>query len=230
MRYARDINATVCGEGIEVLPELTRLAELDVAYGQGYLIARPAAPWTALDPAAAVACETSFRAALADTDPSETQDRRLERLTAMLVRARSAEDLDACLVPLAAELGADRVRIVAGAPAAATQILASDPAADPEQVAALLAEGYRAMLILPIGDAGRLQAYSRAERPWTRFHIGRGRILAHQLEPVLERNSAAHVVERDDPPGAAVTSATRRDAIDRLPRLIATAAPSRHTA
>ena len=49
VRYARDIDATVLGEGIETIAELTRLAELDVAYGQGYLIARPAAAWPSID-------------------------------------------------------------------------------------------------------------------------------------------------------------------------------------
>jgi hypothetical protein len=85
------------------------------------------------------------------------------------------------------------VRIVVGRPAAASQVLAGDPAADPEQVAELIAHGYRAMLTLPIGEAGRLHAYSLAERPWTRFHIGRGRIIAHQLEPLLERWSSEAV-------------------------------------
>ena len=203
VRYARDIDATVVGEGIETCAELARLAELDVAYGQGYLIARPAATWPSLDSAATEACEASFTAALADTGPSETQDRGLERVARLLVRVHSAEDLDACLAPLADQIGADRVRIVAGRPTAASQILASDPAADPEQVAALIDQGYRAMLTLPIAAAGRLHAYSRAERPWTRFHIGRARIIAHLLEPLLERNSDEPVVEHDNPPAAA---------------------------
>ena len=45
------------------------------------------------------------------------------------------------------------------------------------------------MLTLPIGQTGQLHAYRHSERPWTRFHIGRGRILAHQLETVLERHA-----------------------------------------
>ena len=200
VRYARDIDATVLGEGIETLAELTRLAELDVAYGQGYLLARPAAPWPPIDSAATKACQASSRAALAGTDASSTQDLRLERLTGLLVRVHRAEDLDACLPPLAAELGADRVRIVAGRHASPSQILVSDPAADTEQVAELIAHGYRAMLTLPIGQAGQLHAYSRDERPWTRFHIGRGRIIAHQLETVLERHTNNSIIQRGAEP------------------------------
>ena len=200
VRYARDIDATVLGEGIETLAELTRLAELDVAYGQGYLIARPAAPWPSIDSAATEACQASSRAALAGTDASSTQDLRLERLTGLLVRVHRAEDLDACLPPLAAELGADRVRIVAGRHGPPSQILASDPAADTEQVAELIAHGYRAMLTLPIGQAGELHAYSHDERPWTRFHIGRGRIIAHQLETVLERHAHNSIIQHEPEP------------------------------
>jgi EAL domain-containing protein (putative c-di-GMP-specific phosphodiesterase class I) len=56
VRYARDIDATVCAEGIETTQELQYLAELDVAYGQGYAIARPAPPWAPIDPDAAATC------------------------------------------------------------------------------------------------------------------------------------------------------------------------------
>ena len=51
-----------------------------------------------------------------------------------------------------------------------------------EEAEALRAAGYGAKLVLPIGTRGHLVAYSRRERPWTRFQLGRGRILAHQLE------------------------------------------------
>jgi diguanylate cyclase (GGDEF)-like protein/PAS domain S-box-containing protein len=187
VRYARDIEATILGEGIETIAELTRLAELDVAFGQGYLIARPAAEWPSINADVPAACRTSLRAAFSSTDTSETQDRRLERLTGLLVRASSLEDLDSCLPALSAELSADHVRVLAGAPQAAHQVLASDPDANPAQIREMLADGHHAMLSFPIGSAGRLQAYRREERPWTRFHIGRARILAHQLEPVLGR-------------------------------------------
>ena len=197
VRYARDIDATVLGEGIETLAELMRLAALDVAYGQGYLIARPASPWPSIDPAVTEACQASAHAALAGTDTSRTQDLRLERLTGLLARVTRPEHLDACLPTLAAELGADHAQIVTGPHRPPTQILASDPAADTEQVAELIAHGYRAMLTLPIGQAGQLHVYNHHERPWTRFHISRGRIIAHQLEMVLERHADNTLTQRD---------------------------------
>ena len=152
----------------------------------------------------AAACQTSFLAAFSNTDTSETQDRRLERLTGRLVRAHSLEDLQSCLPTLAAELSADHVHVLAGPPQAAHQTLISDLHADAEQLAEMLADGHRAMLTLPIGHTGRLNAYRREDRPWTRFHIGRARILAHQLEPVLARN-----LERRRELAAATASSTR---------------------
>ena len=44
VRYARDIDATVCAEGVETLQELERLADLDIAYGQGYSSRAPPPP------------------------------------------------------------------------------------------------------------------------------------------------------------------------------------------
>ncbi len=175
VRYARDIDATVCGEGIETHEELMQLAALDVSYGQGYLIARPAAPWAEIDPDAAEACGVAFRAALHDPSPTE-------RFADLVARAASPEELDPSLPAIAAEIGADEVRIALDGPAPAGQVLAGDPDADPVRVAALLDAGFRAELTLPIGASRRLQAFSRQERPWTRLHISRARFVAAMLE------------------------------------------------
>ena len=43
VRFARDVGATVCAEGIESLDELAVLADLDVQWGQGFVLARPRA-------------------------------------------------------------------------------------------------------------------------------------------------------------------------------------------
>ena len=189
VRYARDIDATVLAEGIETVAELSRLAQLDVAYGQGYLIARPTEPWAVIYDAATDACQATARAALAGNDTAESHDRRLEQVTRLLARVKSTQDLNACLVPLAAELRADHVRIVHGPPAPANQIVAGDPAADSEAIAQLTAQGYQARLSLPIGDSAELHAYSRSDQPWTRFHLSRGRIIANQLETALQHCS-----------------------------------------
>ena len=43
--FARRVGAGVCTEGIETLEELQSLVQLGVAFGQGYLLGRPAEPW-----------------------------------------------------------------------------------------------------------------------------------------------------------------------------------------
>jgi EAL domain-containing protein (putative c-di-GMP-specific phosphodiesterase class I) len=73
------------------------------------------------------------------------------------------------------------------------QILVNDPDADPEEVRLLRDLGYRSMLMLPVCCAGRaiglFEAYSRAGRPFSRFEIGRARIITLQLGATLERMS-----------------------------------------
>ena len=90
------------------------------------------------------------------------------------------------LEAMAAVLGADEVLVRSG-PAQAAQVLVSDPG---EEAEALRATGHGAKLVLPIGTRGHLVAYSRRERPWTRFQLGRGRILAHQLEATTKGQGA----------------------------------------
>jgi diguanylate cyclase (GGDEF)-like protein len=48
--FARRVGADVCTEGIETFEELTTLIDLGVGYGQGYLLGRPAEPWTDISP------------------------------------------------------------------------------------------------------------------------------------------------------------------------------------
>ncbi len=191
--YARDMQAVICAEGIETLEELTRLADLDVAFGQGYRLARPAPPWADVDAEAAEMCVTASRATL---DGGTLHDGGLELLAARLAEVSSPGELAGCLTAIAGELHADEVRIVE--PDAddtrpfTTELLAGDPTAAPEQVAALRARGYGSRLALTVmsdrAPIAVLEAYSRRERPWTRFEIGRARIIGHHLGPILERS------------------------------------------
>jgi diguanylate cyclase (GGDEF)-like protein/PAS domain S-box-containing protein len=203
VRYAREIDATVCAEGIETLDDLERLADLDVTYGQGYAIARPATPWAPVSRAATEACTVSLSATLAEAVPaqgvSEPQDRRLERVTGMLSRARGAEELEAALGPIARDLHADLVVLLQDAGdgeldferVPLMQVLAGDASADPAERAALEALGYRSLLRMPVccedRVVGALEAYSREERPWSRFEIRRARMISHQLGAAVER-------------------------------------------
>jgi GAF domain-containing protein len=146
----------------------------------------------------------SFSATLAEAVPaqgvSEPQDRRLERVTAMLSRARGADDLEAALGPIARDLHADHVVLLqhdAGDDeldferVPLLQVLAGDASADPAERAALEALGYRSLLRMPVccedRVVGALEAYSRDERPWSRFEIRRARMISHQLGAAVER-------------------------------------------
>jgi diguanylate cyclase (GGDEF)-like protein len=113
--YARRIKATVCAEGIETIDQLIALGDLDVTYGQGYGLARPAAGWPELPPQVlATLHERSLiapRAAEELRSEHEVGDRRLEAACAMLSRAGSDEDLRIGLELLAAEMGADEASV-----------------------------------------------------------------------------------------------------------------------
>ena len=61
VRYARDIDATVCAEGIETLEDLDRLAALDVRLGQGYGLARPRRRWAPVERALRNVASTRWR-------------------------------------------------------------------------------------------------------------------------------------------------------------------------
>jgi diguanylate cyclase (GGDEF)-like protein/PAS domain S-box-containing protein len=186
VRYARDIDAAVCAEGVETLAELERLADLDVAYGQGYGIARPSAPWVPAAPEATAACLHSFEATLSDaSDAAEPDyDRRLELLSRRLSAVTTQAELEACLVPLAAELQADEVRLTGPEVRRATQVLADD-----------VGDGFGSCLTLPItrGEVvvGHLEAYAREQRPWSRFQIGRARVVGYQLGALLHELNGA---------------------------------------
>ncbi|HVL94782.1 MAG TPA: EAL domain-containing protein [Solirubrobacteraceae bacterium] len=76
-----------------------------------------------------------------------------------------------------------------------SQVLVSDPDAEPSEIEVLRKVGYRSLLMLPVSCAGRaiglFEAYRRDEMPWSRFEIGRARIIALQLGAALERISRA---------------------------------------
>jgi diguanylate cyclase (GGDEF)-like protein len=233
VRYSRDMGATLCAEGIETLEDLELLADLDVTYGQGYVIARPGASWPTVGSDSAHACVRSFSASLgrasSDDASGRAHDRRLEWLTWRLSEATSYAELAAAVHHIAGELHADELTVsaidetcgdlifvgakgpdgfeeryhIADYPQTArilreqetAQVLVSDPAADPQELSVLSRLGMRSVLILPIVCGGRsiglLEAYSERERPWSRFEIGRARIIALQLGAAMDRIARA---------------------------------------
>jgi diguanylate cyclase (GGDEF)-like protein/PAS domain S-box-containing protein len=117
VRYARKIAATVCAEGIETQEDLEVLADLDVSHGQGYCLARPAPPWTGVDPAAVETCLRSFRAVMDHASPvgggSESGELRLELLMRRVSRASWLSDVGDVMESLATELHGDEVALSA---------------------------------------------------------------------------------------------------------------------
>jgi len=113
VRFARRMGATVCAEGIETIEDLMVVADLDVTYGQGWVLARPAEPWVSLAPSVS---QTLLRRSVrshgeASGGPGmpENGARRLEQLTARLSNVRSTEDLATAWELVTAELGADEI-------------------------------------------------------------------------------------------------------------------------
>jgi hypothetical protein len=90
----RDIGAQVCAEGIEELDELLALADLDVALGQGFHLARPAAEPAGVDPLAVAAVRAAQRAALDPATPGETT---IDAVAAAIAGCSSYAELDEVL-------------------------------------------------------------------------------------------------------------------------------------
>ena len=227
VRFAGRIGATVCAEGIESLDDLAVLSDLDVQWGQGFVLGRPAAPWAPVSPVAAGVCRAALAEALRSGSAGYGKritagDRRLEHLSAQLAGARSRTDLEGALAMIAEELNAEMVCLshwhpeeqvietlaesggtgderfpLADYPLTAhvlrdqeaVQVLVGDPEADRREVELMLSLGHRSMLIMPVVSRGEslgiVEAYSKAERPWTRAEINRARIISNQFGSVI---------------------------------------------
>ena len=114
VRFARRVGAIVCAEGIESFEDLTTLANLDVAWGQGYAIARPAAPWPEAAPGVPEACRSALEQALRSAPAGgphtiSAGDRALEHLSARLAAVGTQAHLNGVLAMVAGELHADKI-------------------------------------------------------------------------------------------------------------------------
>lgn len=111
VRFARRVGAAVCAEGIERRDDLAVLADIDVHYGQGFLLARPATEWRVppqeLSSALLRRSVGGGHAGGLRGDLPDTGDLRLERACASLSEISSLEDLLPLAGLIAAELGAD---------------------------------------------------------------------------------------------------------------------------
>ena len=121
VRFARRVGATVCAEGIENHDDIEVLANLDVPWGQGYAIGRPAPPWSRSHrprprPAGTPSPRrwSRRRAVTARRSPPAIAD---SSTSAPASRTRGPEsDLYSALDLIAGELHADKVGALAVAP------------------------------------------------------------------------------------------------------------------
>lgn len=115
VRFARRIGSEVCAEGIETLADLRALADLDVTYGQGYVLARPGSPWPAVDSAASSECASALRAVIRHEPEAAwvatTSERSLEHVCRRIAAVQSRAGLYSVLEPLRLLLGVDGVAL-----------------------------------------------------------------------------------------------------------------------
>jgi EAL domain-containing protein (putative c-di-GMP-specific phosphodiesterase class I) len=105
----RSIDALICAEGIETLADLRALADLDVTYGQGYVLAPPGRPWPEVDESAVAACYSAWQAALRGrAGSSMSEESALERVAAKVSAVHGADDIPAALDEACRHLGAER--------------------------------------------------------------------------------------------------------------------------
>jgi hypothetical protein len=111
VRYARRIGSEVCAEGVETLDDLQALADLDVTYGQGYVLGRPGAPWAMVDPAAVAVCTSALRAVIRHDhgEGSATSELQLERVCHQIGAVADREGLRGVLDPIRRLLSVDDV-------------------------------------------------------------------------------------------------------------------------
>jgi diguanylate cyclase (GGDEF)-like protein/PAS domain S-box-containing protein len=218
VRYARRIDAAICAEGIETLEDLERLADIDVAFGQGWAIGRPVAPWAPVSEDAAERCRARARTALHDAAGDA-----LEEAADALSHVSAGAELAAALAPVSAELRAavtvvhervgDRLVAVSAAgrdsgagalPAIASAAMLADgavavvdgpgAASDEPALDALRARGFGSLLAVPVtrdgAIVGAIELYASGPRAWSRYDLRRARTAGHHVAAALARLAA----------------------------------------
>ena len=113
VRYAAQVGAVVCAEGVESLEDLYVLADLDVAEAQGWVIGMPAPHFAPVSEPARLTCEDSFARALAfggrTVDPGAPPT--MEHVIGRLTNVTQLDDLARLMTVIAEVLDCDRVEI-----------------------------------------------------------------------------------------------------------------------
>jgi EAL domain-containing protein (putative c-di-GMP-specific phosphodiesterase class I) len=108
---SRRIGATVLGEGVETLEDLTTLAELDVDYAQGWAIAAPAASLPRISDVAIRACRQARAAVMAPRLPDSGAASTVRAITAALAGSRRPTDLQAALTAASDGMNVDEIAL-----------------------------------------------------------------------------------------------------------------------
>jgi diguanylate cyclase (GGDEF)-like protein/PAS domain S-box-containing protein len=116
VRYARRIGSEVCAEGVESLDDLQALADLDVTYGQGFVLARPGPAWAKVSGPAVAVCRSALTAVIRhdeneDDRTATTSELQLERVCHQIGSVTSRAGLRAALDPIRALLAVDEVTL-----------------------------------------------------------------------------------------------------------------------
>jgi GAF domain-containing protein len=101
----------VCAEGIEDLQDLRVLADLDVTYGQGYALGRPAPDRAPLQADAVAVLLDAHDVALRAPTACRVGDRELELAGARLAGAASLDDIEGIMPAVARAIGAAEVHV-----------------------------------------------------------------------------------------------------------------------
>jgi EAL domain-containing protein (putative c-di-GMP-specific phosphodiesterase class I) len=220
--FASQTGGAVCAEGIENAADLRAIAELDVAYAQGYLLGRPAAGFAASTPMAAQPVAAALRGGLRALDRAPRDLTTSlggsvpERLATLIAAAAGADRVDfwrldrragelvAVRVPdrdpgARTPLGDTPARAHALSTGEAGQVLRTDLEADRAERRALAAAGYSGVVLVPLEEGGvvlgLVACYRRRARPWSRESVARVRTRALPLAAVLSSGGGLTMAE-----------------------------------
>ena len=106
--FASTTRAAVCAEGVETFEDLAVLASMDVTYAQGWLLARPGAPWVPAAPQAAAAAAAELRIGMRIVREQHDDDApTLGDLIGRLTTVTSIADISDAAAMIPRVLGAD---------------------------------------------------------------------------------------------------------------------------
>ena len=212
--YGRDSGAAVCAEGIETIGDLVRLADLDVAFGQGYVIARPGERLGRGAPDAVDACTVSFTAALAAAAGGRSRAGRRRSspapATATIVAAARHRSRASCVPTVSC---CRPLRSPSTPPRSSRCSRGDPPAAARRRRRGSPPSGHRSLLRVPVTCegvvVGRARGLPRERAPVEPL---RDPLRAHDRVPARRHDGAAHACALNVLARSRSSSSVRRSA------------------